>query len=72
MGFGIHINVDEIYARGSERKYVPCSYASPQCIVLKRSPPVASLTQGTVIIVINGIVKHYLFLVGVIAKDASF
>lgn len=40
--------------------------------MLKQSSPVASLTQGTVIIVINGIVKHYLFLVGVIAKDASF
>ena len=48
------------------------SCASPQCVVLKRSPPVASLIQGTVIIVINGIVKHYLFLVGVIAKDDSF
>lgn len=48
------------------------SCALPQCIVLKRSSPVASLTQSTVIIVINGIVKHYLFLVGVIAKDASF
>lgn len=46
--------------------------ASPQCIVLKQSLPGASLTQGTVIIVINGIVKRYLFLVGVIAKDASF
>lgn len=48
------------------------SCASPQCILLKRSPPVASLAQGTVIIAISGIVKHYLFLVGVIAKDASF
>lgn len=46
--------------------------ASLHCIVLKQSPPGASLTQGTVIIVINGIVKHYLFSVGVIAKDASF
>jgi len=48
------------------------SCASPQFIVLKQSPPVASFTRGTVIIVINGIVKHSLFLVGVIAKDASF
>lgn len=54
------------------KNWMSRTFALPQCIVLKRSPPVASLTQGTVIIVINGIVKHYLFLVGVIAKDASF
>lgn len=36
--------------------------ASPRCIVLKRPPPVAYLTQHTVIIVINGTVKHYFFL----------
>lgn len=77
VGFGIHINVDEIYAWVSGRKYPlwklnfswPCFAQSKK---LKCFPPIASFTQGTVITVIIGIVKHYLFLVGVIAKDASF